>query len=90
MFLHGPRTTFLQKIEFLENTQKRHIRFLKLCENGTCWERFLFRVINWVYCGHFGIKTDSLRPSFQKLDFCPLYKEMGVVISQKRIHFEIS
>ena len=28
-------------------------------------------------CGHFGIKTKSVGPSYQKLRFCP-YKEMGV------------
>ena len=28
-------------------------------------------------CGHFGTKMESLRPSYQKLAFCP-YKEKGV------------
>ena len=36
-----------------------------------------FNIILEFKCGHFGKKIESLRPSCQKLDFCP-YQEMGV------------
>ena len=32
-------------------------------------------------CGHFGKKMDPLRPSCQKLEFCP-YKEVGVALER--------
>ena len=46
------------------------------------------------HCGHFGIKMESLRPSYQRLGFCPyLGMVMGVaqnLLDQFHMFIEVS